>query len=150
MDHNLKPLTDAQARELLNAAIAWQEQGSRSKFKTNKTLNLWDVVESIKQKNTRARHNGDDPPVVGTDIYVETHLYVSHGRDDVTGGLAQVAKVEWDEQQEAHFVMVLEHEGHNYRWEEGLREKQVELAKEFGDSRAHPCPDMDPEANRWD
>ncbi len=86
-------------------------------------------------------------PQEGDDIYVGTHLYLSHGEDDVVGGRAQVIRVE--ESQWGPRVEVLEHPGVVYAWK-FLAEEQPKLAKDFGDSRAHPDPDYDPEFNRWD
>jgi len=42
-------LTEEQTRELLGAAICWQEQGSRSRWSTSESWRLWDAVERIKK-----------------------------------------------------------------------------------------------------
>lgn len=88
------------------------------------------------------------PPKVGDTIYVPTHLYLSHGRDDVQGGRATVVRV-WREKwgnKTTCFVAVREHPDIGYNWE-SLAEQQEELRKEFGRKRAFPDPDNDPRFN---
>jgi hypothetical protein len=43
-------MTKRQSEELLAAAIRWQEQGSRSKWKSETSLELWDLIEKIKSR----------------------------------------------------------------------------------------------------
>lgn len=82
-------------------------------------------------------------PKIGDEIYVATHLYISHGRDDVVGGRARVTRVDVSTSggEPCAFVTVAEHPGHSYNWDQMLSQQQDELAKEFGDKRAYPDPD---------
>lgn len=89
-------------------------------------------------------------PEVGDKIYVGTSWYMSHGEDDVQGGLATVSKVEVDEKctNEYNRVMVgvKEHPGHMYNLNH-LLENQAKWKKEFKKSKAHPDPDNSPSSN---
>ncbi len=92
--------------------------------------------------------NNKEKPEPGDMIYVDTHLYMSIGVDDVEGGLATVSKVTMGVSagNPTPFVSVDEHPGHSYNWVM-LSERQEHLKKEFGDLRAHACPDHRPEFN---
>jgi hypothetical protein len=86
-------------------------------------------------------------PNVGDTIYVDSHMYISHGSDDVVGGKATVSKVNVNSRlPEGHinsvFVSVKEHPGHSYNWFD-LETRQAKLKKEFSDKRAYPDPDID-------
>lgn len=84
-------------------------------------------------------------PEVGQDIYVNSSFHISHGSEDVVGGLAKVTKVERDTSggKEIWAVSVAEHPGILYNWCGHLEPQQEELKKEFGDKRAYPDPDVD-------
>lgn len=88
-------------------------------------------------------------PSVSKEIYVDSSFSMSHGRDDVLGGLATVTKVEKGRSagETIHFISVKEHPGHGYNWEQVLAKKQEELKEEFGSKRARPIPDKRPEFN---
>lgn len=93
-------------------------------------------------------------PKVGDVIYVDTSLHLSHGSDDVEGGLAEVVRVEIDQEGKRRgsnqiFVETRQHPGHFYGWEI-LADEQERLRKEFGSSWAYENPDDSPEFNRWD
>ncbi len=79
-------------------------------------------------------------PKLGSKIYVDSSFSMSHGSDDVVGGLATVTKL--DTKYGTTFVSVKEHPGHAYNWEI-LSERQKELKKEFGRKKAYPDPDID-------
>jgi hypothetical protein len=103
------------------------------------TKTLWDyLLEDDMPKIMK-------PPKVGTDIYIDTAAYISHGRDDFQGGKCRVTKcytrngITW--------VEVLERPGHVYNWI-FLEPVQKELKKEFGENRGHPDPDYHPNANK--
>ena len=83
-------------------------------------------------------------PKVGDKIYVETHLYIGHGVDDVAGGIATVEAVKMgiSAGEETPFVSVVEHPGNAYNWEM-LAERQAALKKEFGKQKACQCPDYE-------
>ena len=87
------------------------------------------------------------PPDVGDQIYVDTVVYTSHGRDDFVGGLARVTSVHRAES--GYFITIEERPGCEYSWE-GLAQQQAELKKKFGDQRAYEDPDDDSEFNTWD
>ncbi len=93
----------------------------------------------------------DGPVAVGSQIYVPTSLYLSHGADDFQGGLCKVSEVKAgiSAGEEATFVSVEERPGHSYNWAY-LEPKQAELRERFGTDRGYPDPDNAPEANRWD
>jgi hypothetical protein len=84
-------------------------------------------------------------PVVGKDIYVDSSFSISHGSDDVVGGLAKVTKVtnSISGGEKCHFVEVAEHPGHSYNWDQHLANMQDQLKKEFGRKRAYADPDID-------
>jgi hypothetical protein len=87
------------------------------------------------------------PPSVGDEIYVDTALHIHRGRDDVLGGRARVVAVHHGYHGlKGTLVEVAEHPGDLYNWEL-LSLKQSELAREFGDNRARPNPDLRPEFN---
>jgi len=88
-------------------------------------------------------------PKVGDEIYVPSSFYISHGRDDVQGGKAIVARVEVREQYpefNRYWVRVEELPGRCYNW--GVLERDQEKLKErYGEVRAHPDPDNHPSSN---
>lgn len=87
------------------------------------------------------------PPGVGDEIYVDTALHIHRGRDDVLGGRARVVAVQRGYHGlEGTLVEVAEHPGDLYNWDV-LALKQAELAREFGEQRARPKPDLRPEFN---
>ena len=81
---------------------------------------------------------------IGQKIYVETHLYMSHGSDDVIGGLATVSKIKdgISAGKKVPFVSVKEHPGNSYNWKL-LSQKQDQLKEEFGNQIAKADPDID-------
>lgn len=85
-------------------------------------------------------------PKVGSDIYVDSSLYLSHGKDDFAGGLAQVYKITKEKHglRKVHGIQIVERPGHTYYWENGLAEKQTKLKKEYGKRRSRPDPDYHP------
>lgn len=97
------------------------------------------------------RVQGGPPPEVGTDIYVRSAYYLSHGADDFEGGLCKVTKVYAGVSagEPTWFVEIEERPGHSYNWAM-LREEQDKLKAQHGDRRGHPDPDLDPSANQWD
>ena len=87
-------------------------------------------------------------PKIGDDIYVPTRMYLSHGCDDIIGGLAKVQKI-----QEGisggvvvHFIGVVEVPD-LLNWEHYLFSIQDKLKSEFGLKRAHPDPDYHTSCN---
>lgn len=90
-------------------------------------------------------------PQVGTDIYVGSSWYLSHGVDDFHGGLCEIVSVEVgiSAGKPEWFVGIKERPGHFYNYAV-LLESQEEWKKEFGDTRGYPDPDDHPDSNRWD
>src|SRR3954470_15042109 len=87
---------------------------------------------------------------VGDVIYVDTELYVSHGRDDFRGGLGEVIEFGADISagKQTPFVRVAQEPDTWHNWRE-LVSMQKKLRAEFGKSWAHPDPDHRPEFNEW-
>jgi hypothetical protein len=149
MTTTLKPLTEEQEHDLLAAARAWKAQGSRSHWRSDPSLRLWDMIEDIVATNTRRRCPPDRDPKVGEDIYVGTSLYLSRGRDDFQGGLCEVSRVykSMSGGEMVTWVEVKEKGGSGLNWEQFLKGEQAKLEKEFGDKRGYPDPDDHPSAN---
>lgn len=84
----------------------------------------------------------------GDVIYVDTELYISHGRDDFRGGLGEVTGVRPDVSagKPTPFVRVAQEPDtwHNWRL---LASGQKKLRAQFGNNWAHPDPDHRPEFN---
>ncbi len=84
-------------------------------------------------------------PKVGDKVYIQSRCHISRGSDDVHGGVATVSKVE--KQMSAgkmvDFIEVIELPGRCYNWEQVLVHEQDKLREEFGDTAAHPDPDID-------
>ena len=79
------------------------------------------------------------------EIYVDSHFYISHGSDDVVGGLAKVSDVSEGVSggEPCIFVEVEEHPGNSYNWTQMLSKEQNKLKKKFGKKRAYADPDID-------
>ena len=84
-------------------------------------------------------------PPIGSEIYVESHFYISHGSDDVVGGLAKVSRTYQGVSggNPCIFVEVEEHPGNSYNWTQILSKEQAKLHSQFGKKRAYPSPDID-------
>jgi len=84
-------------------------------------------------------------PEIGEKIYVPTSLYIGHGEDDFSGGLATIDEIEYsDHLPEDHFnytmVGIKERNGTMYNWLY-LFENQDKWAEEYKGQIAHPDPD---------
>lgn len=101
-----------------------------------------------KDEEDRARVAAMPLPKVGEDVYVPSALHLSHGCDDVVGGLARVKSVSTgvSRGEQAHFISVIEIPG-GFNWEHHLALQQDKLKREFGENRAYPNPDYRPEFN---
>src|SRR5215467_2578238 len=86
----------------------------------------------------------------GDVIYVDTSLYLSHGRDDFRGGLAEVVESRMDISggKPAPFVRLVQERDTWHNWTM-LAAEQKKLRAEFGKNYAHPDPDYRPEFNEW-
>jgi len=86
----------------------------------------------------------------GDVIYLDTELYISHGRDDFRGGLAEVIEFSADISagKPTPFVRAVQEPDTWHNWRE-LAGAQKKLRAEFGKKWAHPDPDLRPEFNEW-
>jgi hypothetical protein len=84
----------------------------------------------------------------GDVIYLDTELYLSHGRDDFRGGLALVTGVRGGVSagKPADYVECREQPGSWYNWHM-LAEAQPKLRANFGRNWSHPDPDYRREFN---
>jgi len=89
---------------------------------------------------------------VGNTIYVPTSLYLSHGADDFRGGKATVTKVyqNMSDGEITTFVRIAELPRTGFNWGQVLSKEQEQLAKRFGNKRAHADPDYRDEFNKGD
>ncbi|HVS74552.1 MAG TPA: hypothetical protein VHE23_03915 [Candidatus Acidoferrales bacterium] len=115
------------------------------RYECSETGRSFDTADEARASETRVPdlRNGDV-------IYVGTALYLSHGRDDFCGGLAEVLEVKAGLSAGASSVFVrLAQEPdtlHNWPY---LAAKQKEVRERFGKNWAHPDPDNRPEFNEW-
>jgi hypothetical protein len=84
-----------------------------------------------------------ETPEVGDVIYVDTELFMGHGKDDFCGGRATVTAIHAGK---SPFVEIAQNPGRSYSWAY-LAGLQVALAEKFGDAWAFPDPDTRPEFN---
>jgi hypothetical protein len=86
----------------------------------------------------------------GDVIYVDSSIYLSHGRDDFRGGLAEVVSLRDGLSAGSHvpFVCLAQHPGTWHNWHR-LAAEQKELRALFGKNWSHPDPDDRPEFNEW-
>ncbi len=77
-------------------------------------------------------------------------VYLSHGRDDFRGGLAEVIEVKagLSAGDSTVFVRLAQEPDTLHNWPY-LAAKQKKLREEFGKNWAHPDPDNRPEFNEW-
>ena len=119
-------------------------------FDPKERKNRLAAIKRLREKDiaSKAKVKSMGLPKVGEDIYVQTALHLSHGHDDVVGGLARVKSVSlgMSAGKQVHFVSVEEIPG-RFNWEQHLALEQDALKKRFGKSRAHRDPDDDPEFN---
>ncbi len=88
---------------------------------------------------------------VGDVIYLDTELYISHGRDDFYGGLAELVEVKLERigANPVVFVRAVQEPDTWHNWSTYLAPMQKKLREEFGKKWAHPHPDWRPEFNEW-
>lgn len=83
-------------------------------------------------------------PKAGDFIYLGSELYLSHGEDDIIGGLAEIMRVE---QTGGDIGIVFKlWPASRYSWD-FLSRDQEKLKKIFGNSLAHARPDHRPQFN---
>jgi len=85
---------------------------------------------------------------IGDVVYVETELYLSHGRDDFRGGLAEVIEVTnaISKGKPTPFILIAQEPDTRHNWRL-LAAAQKTLRAEFGKRWAGPDPDQRPEFN---
>src|SRR4029077_2823090 len=92
---------------------------------------------------------GDVPELrKGDVVYIDTELYISHGRDDFRGGLGEVIEVRPDisKGKPTPLIRVAQEPDTLHNWKI-LAADQKKLRAEFGKSWAHADPDNRPEFN---
>src|SRR5258707_2155632 len=84
----------------------------------------------------------------GDVVYIDTELYISHGRDDFRGGLAEVIEVRPDisKGKPTPFIRAAQEPDTLHNWKI-LAADQKKLRTEFGKNWAHPDPDNRAEFN---
>ncbi len=84
----------------------------------------------------------------GDVVYIDTELYISHGRDDFRGGLAEVIEVRPDisKGKPTPFIRAAQEPDTLHNWKI-LAADQKKLRAEFGKNWAHPDPDYRAEFN---
>ena len=126
-------------------------------YKCSETDRTFPTLEAARDSEARFREVQDQcaagqvPELrVGDVIYVDTELYVSHGRDDFRGGLGEVTEVKMDRigGKQVPFVRVAQEPDTLHSWPY-LAPMQKKLREEFGKKWAHPDPDFRPEFNEW-
>lgn len=85
-------------------------------------------------------------PKIGDKLYISSSYYISHGEDDVDGGLATIKSIKISDHLPADdnnsiFVTFEEIPGVEYNYKL-LLEKQDKLSKEYADKIAKPNPDI--------
>lgn len=85
-------------------------------------------------------------PTVGDPIYIPSESYLSHGADDVQGGLTRILSVEAS-RGGGYWVTTEFDPTAKWSWN-ALRERQDQWAKAFGDKAARQQPDYRPEFNK--
>src|SRR5882672_9684683 len=118
-------------------------------YTCSETQRHFDTAEAARASETRFRaiqsecEAGRAPELrKGDIIYIETELYLSHGRDDFRGGLAEVNEVRQEKSKGklTPFVRVVQQRQTLHNWEI-LAAEQKKLRAEHGASWAHPDPD---------
>jgi hypothetical protein len=86
----------------------------------------------------------------GDVIYVDSSIYLSHGRDDFRGGLAEVVslRASLSAGRHAPFLCVAQEPGTWHNWQM-LAAAQKALRARFGKNWSRPDPDYRSEFNEW-
>lgn len=90
-----------------------------------------------------------EAPKVGDPVYIPSELYVSHGEDDIRGGLTEIDSVVLTGRG-YYWVTTKFNPSKQYNWSY-LKEQHAELAREFGQNPPQNTPDYRSEFNDgWD
>lgn len=89
-------------------------------------------------------------PKVGDKVYLPTRGSISHGGDDVRGGVGVVMEIDEgiSAGNPAYFVRTHEQPGRSYNWE-FLGKEQEDLKRMYGDRWARPDPDLEVYEESW-
>ncbi|HET9837809.1 MAG TPA: hypothetical protein VFR84_06205 [Candidatus Angelobacter sp.] len=126
-------------------------------YACSETDRQFDTPEAARASEARFREiqaecdAGQMPELrAGDVIYLDTELYISHGRDDFRGGLAEVVEVKPDISggKPTPFVRTAQEPDTWHNWHM-LATEQKKLRTEFGKRWARPDPDFRPEFNEW-
>src|SRR5882672_6723467 len=126
-------------------------------YTCSETQRTFPTVEAARASEARFREiqaacdAGEVPELrKGDVIYVDTSLYISHGRDDFRGGLAEVVEFSIDISagKPTPFLRVAQEPATWSNWQM-LAVDQKKLGTEFAKSWAPPDPDFRPEFNEW-
>jgi len=121
----------------------------------SETGRVFSTVEAARASEARFRNlqarceAGEVPELIRGDVvYVDTSLYLSHGRDDFRGGLAEVVdcKINNSAGKPTPFIVLIQDPGTWHNWQM-LAADQKKLRTAFGKNWAHPDPDFRPEFN---
>ncbi|HMC32234.1 MAG TPA: hypothetical protein VKL99_15480 [Candidatus Angelobacter sp.] len=124
-------------------------------YRCSETDRTFSTAEAARASETRFREvqaqcdAGGVPELrKGDVVYIDTELYISHGRDDFRGGLGEVIEVKPDISggKPTPFVRVAQEPDTWHNWKI-LAADQKKLRDEFGKKWAHPDPDYRPEFN---
>ena len=124
-------------------------------YQCSETTRNFPTAEAARASETRfleiqgACAGGQVPELRRGDvIYIDTELYIGHGRDDFRGGLAEVfeCNMKKSKGRSIPFIRVAQQLDTWHNWRE-LASMQKKLREEFGKSWAHPDPDERPEFN---
>jgi hypothetical protein len=127
------------------------------RYECSETGRSFDTAEEARASEARFRElqaecdAGRVPDLRNGDvIYVGSALYLSHGRDDFCGGLAEVIEIKAgiSAGDSTPFVRLAQEPDTLHNWPY-LAAKQKELRERFGKNWAHPDPDNRPEFNEW-
>jgi hypothetical protein len=107
---------------------------------------VWYLIRGANGGNRGAQYELLFP---GDVIYVDTELYLSRGKDDFCGGLAEVIEFRKDINavKPTPCVVIASKRQSQYNWRL-LTARQKQLRSVFGKTWAHPDPDHRPEFNK--
>lgn len=91
-------------------------------------------------------------PSKGESIFIPSSLYLTHGRDDVQGGIAYIDNIipsdHLDEDHINYYMVTLKGFPSSAQWNyRSLMREQEGLKSKYKDEIAHPDPDFHPDCN---
>jgi hypothetical protein len=133
----------------IKALKTQQAKNVDTMVKKNAKLEKKIFALALKKLQNRIEKGKPWAPKVGDLIYTPTRLYLEHGQDDITGGLATITGIKDDGKRSYNSVFVTFKEIENsYNWTY-LLENQKADSKQYGKEFAHPDPELF-EANEVD